>query len=241
MENLNREAEENLRRLSENSYPGRGIVLGQSGEGKLLQYYWIMGRSENSRNRVFVREGKMVRTEPFDGSQLEDPSLVIYTAMDEVDRQYLVSNGDHTDTLCKALKKGGTYQEALGKCGHEPDAPHFTPRIAGGVCLEHKGVPAWLAIIKADPFDSGHSNHFYYDFSQFQPGFGWCITTYRSDGTPLPAFMGEPYILPLHGEGDELIPWLWHRLNESNRVALALKIIDPSNGESETRIVNKLE
>lgn len=241
MDNLLREAGENLRRLSENTYPGRGIVLGQSPGGKLLQFYWIMGRSENSRNRLLVQKGCTVRTEPFEGSTLENPGLVIYTAMNEVAGQFIVSNGDHTDTICEVLKTGGSYHEALHKRNHEPDEPHFTPRIAGGINLNGGGVPAWLAMVKADPFDSQLSNRFFYEFSQFNPGFGWCITTYRGDGTPLPAYSGEPFVLPLQGEEDELMGWLWYRLNEGNRVSLALKIIDPNSHQSETKIVNKYE
>lgn len=239
MENLKREANENLRRLAENAYPGRGIVLGQGLDGKLVQIYWIMGRSENSRNRVFVREGKTVRTEPCDGSSMTDPSLVIYTAMNEVDGHYLVSNGDHTDTMCDVLRAGGGYREALDQCSHEPDEPHYTPRIAGGLRLDAGAAAAWLAIIRANPFDKERSDHAYFEYSRFAPGFGWCVTTYRGDGTPLPAFVGEPVLLPLLGGGEELATWMWYRLNENNRISLALKVIDPDSGESETRIINK--
>ena len=241
MENLKREANENLRLLVENVYPGRGIVLGRDHDGRYLQIYWIMGRSENSRNRLFVREGKTVRTEPFDGSKMEDPSLVIYTAMDEVNGHYVVTNGDHTEAICKAIRGGGDDREALGRCRHEPDAPHYTPRIAGGVYLNAGAAMAWLAIVRANPFDAERSNRSYFEYSAIAPGFGWCISTYRGDGTPLPAFTGEPFLLPLQGDVEELANWMWYRLNEANRISLALKIIDPDTGESETRLINKHE
>ena len=241
MENLIREAEENLRLLSENVYPGRGIVLGRRQDGKLLQIYWIMGRSENSRNRVFVQEGKIVRTEPFDGAKMEDPSLVIYTAMNELEGHYLVSNGDHTDVLFNALTAGKDHREALGQCKHEPDEPHYTPRIAGGFHLESGAISAWLAIIRSSPFDARDSIRSFFEYERIAPGFGWCISTYRGDGSPLPPFEGEPKLLPLPGNGEDISMWVWNRLNESNRIALALKVIDPETRESETKIINKNE
>lgn len=241
MDNLKRQADENLRLLVENTYPGRGILLGRRLDGKLLQFYWIMGRSENSRNRVFISEGKTVRTEPFDGTRMEDPSLVIYTAMKEAGGHYVATNGDHTEGLCDVLKAGGDYHEALGRCSHEPDEPHYTPRIAGGFHLDSGVISAWLAIIRASPFDSSASNRCYYEYAHIAPGFGWYISTYRSDGSPLPPFEGEPRLLPLQGDGDDLCMWMWHRLNEGNRISLALKVVDPETGESETKIINKNE
>ena len=239
MDNFKREAEENLRLLAENAYPGRGIVLGRRQDGKMVQIYWIMGRSENSRNRVFVREGNRVRTEPFDGSRMEDPRLVIYTAMNEVAGNYVVTNGDHTDLICDVLGSGGDYRQALGQCNHEPDEPHYTPRIAGAFKLKSGVITTWLGIIRSNLFDTAHSNRSYFEYSHIAPGFGWFISTYRGDGSPLPPFEGEPRLLPLLGDGDGLAEWVWNRLNESNRISLALKVIDPENGESETQIINK--
>jgi IMP cyclohydrolase len=239
MQNLKREAGENLRRLAENSYPGRGIIVGRMDEGNFVQFYWIMGRSENSRNRVFVREGSVVRTEPFHAGEMEDPSLVIYTAMNDIGGHHIVSNGNHTDTLCEVLGGGGTFQEALRQHQHEPDEPHFTPRIAGGTLATEGNGSAWLAIIKADPVDASRSQRFFFEFSSLAPGFGWCITTYRGDGTPLPPFTGEPILLPLEGNGEDLLAWIWNRINERNRISLALKVIEPATGASDIRIVNK--
>ncbi len=242
MENLRREAEENLRRLAGNPYPGRGIILGRAEDGRYVQFYWIMGRSENSQNRVFVREGETVRTEPFLAEKMEDPSLVIYTAMNVAGGHHIVSNGNHTDALCRVLGSGGDHQEALRSVAHEPDEPHFTPRIAGGLRPESPvdgSVLAWLGIVKADPFGPERSQRFFYEFSGLAPGYGWCITTYRGDGTPLPSFTGEPFVLPLQGDGNELLGWIWYRLNERTRVSLALKIVGPGPDGGKILIVNK--
>jgi len=162
MENLKRHAEENLRRLVENPYPGRGIVLGRSHGGRLLQYFWVMGRSESSRNRVLVREGREVRTQALDPAKVEDPSLVIYTCMREVRGHHLVSNGDHSDTLADAVAVGNSLHDVLATIGHEPDPPHFTPRIAGCISPGTVGPLAWLAIVKADRFDGARSDRFFF-------------------------------------------------------------------------------
>jgi len=239
MNNLKGEAAENRRRLGENTYPGRGIVLGRSEDGsRLVQIYWIMGRSENSRNRIFVREGPRVRTEACDPARLGDPSLVIYTAMTEAGQDYLVTNGDQTDTLAETLQAGGTWQDALRTRAHEPDEPNWTPRISGGLRLG-EGPLAWLSIVKADPFDPAHSLRFFFEYDRLEPGYGRCITTYRSDGTPLPPYSGEPMLVPLYGEVSNLAHDVWQRLNEQNRISLALKLIDPATGASETEVINK--
>ena len=244
MENLKRHAEENLRRLAENPYPGRGIVLGRSPGGRLLQFYWVMGRSESSRNRVLVREGREVRTQALDLAKVEDPSLVIYTCMREARGHHLVSNGDHTDTLAGAVAAGKSPHDTLASISHEPDPPHHTPRIAG--CISAGPTPAgtagplaWLAIVKADPFDGARSHRFFFQYADLPAGYGWCLTTYRGDGHPLPPFEGTPYLLPLNGPEEDPLPWLWLRLNERNRVAIALKIVEPGSSGTDIRIVNK--
>lgn len=240
LENIRREAAENLRRLSENPYPGRGIILGRSADGeRLVQVYWIMGRSENSRNRVIVARGGLVRTEPIDLAKVEHPRLVIYTAMRELPGQYFVSNGDQTDIMVEAIESGGTYQEGLRECTHEPDEPNWTPRIAGAFQVEPGRVRAFLAIIRADRFDTARSTRFFYEYEEPPPGFGVCITTYRGNGTPLPPFQGEPLLLPLAGETGELGNMLWNRLNEKNRISLAVKLINPADGESTVTVINK--
>lgn len=239
MDNLRREIDENFRKLGENPYPGRGIVLGKSPEGKLLQFYWIMGRIENSRNRYFTKDYGNVRTQPRDPEKVKDRSLVIYRAMGEVGRRYLVSNGAQTETLLEAAAAGANYQQALRRWAHEPDAPHFTPRISGGIEIEDGGAWGWLSIIRADRFDQSLSMRNFYELPPFSAGYGWCLSTYRGEGTPLPSFLGDPFVVPLKGEGAELVPWIWNRLNEKNRISLALKIIDPETGAAEILLENK--
>ncbi len=234
------QAADNLRHLAANPYPGRGIVLGRSADGiHLLQLYWIMGRSANSRNRRFVAEGARLRTEPLDAARMEDPSLVIYTAMDVHAGEYVVTNGDHTDTVLEALRGGQDHRDALRRRSHEPDAPHYTPRIAGG--LRAREGDAWLAIVKADPGDPVRSLRHFYEIEALPPGWGWCLTTYAGDGDPLPPFRGDPVALPLAGDLDSLTAAFWELLDGENRVALALKAIDAGTGKESLRIVNARE
>jgi hypothetical protein len=226
-----------LRDLEANPYPGRGIVLGRSSDGaRLLQLYWIMGRSANSRNRRFVAEGARLRTEPLDPSRVEQPELVIYTAMDVLDEHHVVSNGNHTDAIVQALLAGQDYRAALRHCAHEHDAPHHTPRIAGG--MRTREGDAWLGIVKADPGDARRSLRQYFEFEALPPGWGWGITTYAGDGDPLPSYGGEPHPLPLAGAPEALLQAFWGRLHPENRVAMALKTVDPATGAASVSIVN---
>ncbi len=246
MPSFHERAAENLRALAANRYPGRGIVLGRSADGAAwLQLYWIMGRSANSRNRRFVAAGSRLCTEPLDPARMQQPELVIYTAMDELDGHHVVSNGDHTDTVLQALRAGKDYRAALRTRVHEPDPPHHTPRIAGG--LRTPEGDAWLAIVKADPASAGpagppaRSLRAYYEFEALAPGTGWCLTTYAGDGEPLPSFQGEPLALPLQGAPETLLAAFWQRLDAQYRVALALKVIDVASGRASLRIVNARE
>jgi hypothetical protein len=241
LQDLRREAEHNLRRLAANPYPGRGIVVGRSADGAaLLQLYWIMGRSGNSRNRMFVAEGARLRTRPLDPARMERPELVIYTAMDVLDGHHVVTNGDHTDTVLDALRAGRDYREALRTRRHEPDAPHHTPRIAAGVRAAEGD--AWLAVLKAQAGSPEHTVRSFFELEALPPGFGWCVTTYRGDGDPLPSFAGEPYPLPLaEGTAEGELRRIWDCLNGDNRIALALKTIDPVSGAAALHIVNAHE
>ena len=226
--------------LCQNPYPGRGIVLGATADGKtLLQAYWLMGRSENSRNRVLVAQGNTLATQAADPAKLKDPALVIYTAMRELPGRYLVTNGDHTDTLYQGLQGGQTFEEALKTRIHEPDGPNWTPRIAGEIALGAAGPTARLAVIKADPLDTQRSIHCFYQFGGLPAGYGWLVTTYMGDGDPLPSFSGEPRLLPLAGGPEEVLEALWGALNAENRIALAVKAIPLAGGQAVLHLRNR--
>lgn len=241
MKDLAGQAAANRERLAANPYPGRGIVLGRSEDGESwLQLYWIMGRSANSRNRRFAAEGVRLHTQPLDPATMEHPELVIYTAMDEHAGQAVVTNGDQTDTVIEALRAGRDHRDALRTRTREPDAPNYTPRIAGGIDtrnLESGEGAAWLAILKADPGNPARTVRAFYEYEALDPGFGWCLTTYAGDGDPLPPYEGAPRPFPLPGAPDSLAESVWELLDPENRVALALKIILPG-AESSLTVIN---
>lgn len=229
------QAAANLRqRLAENPYVGRGIVIGRAAEGTWTQVYWIAGRSANSRNRIFVAEDDILRTEAADPAQLSDPTLIIYNAMRVCARRSIVSNGEHTDAIHEGFAAGRSFAESLADWLHEPDSPNYTPRIAGYVDLE--ADEAWLAILKASPFDPEHSERHFFRFDCVEPGYGYAITTYDSDGDPLPAFSGVPYLLPLANVPARL----WEALNPEHRISLAVRRI-AADGAIETEIINRYE
>jgi len=228
------------RHLAQNPYPGRGLVLGRSADGAAwLQLYWIMGRSANSRNRVFVAEGPTLRTEPFDASAVEDPSLILYDAMLEQERVYLVSNGDQTRTLAETLARGGSFEEALATREREPDAPNYTPRISGMLDLRGATPAVALSLLKANRASPAWTDRTTFRPAPPPPGFGLGLTTYRGDGSPLPPFEGEPLWLPLPGAPDALLERYWQALAPENRVALALKTIPLRGGPGTLRIRNR--
>jgi hypothetical protein len=228
------------RHLAGNPYPGRGLVLGRSEDGTAwLQLYWIMGRSANSRNRVFVAEGGTLRTEPFDAGAVEDPSLILYEAMLEGAGAYVVSNGDQTRTVYDALARGGSFEAALATREREPDAPNFTPRISGLIDLRGAAPACALSILKANPADPERTDRTTFRPAPPPPGFGLGLTTYRGDGSPLPSFEGEPLWLPLAGAPEALLERYWRGLDAGNRVALALKRI-PLQGGPGTLLVRNV-
>ena len=235
----NDRARQNLEALRANAYPGRGIVVGLDEAGEsLVQVYWIMGRSANSRNRVFVVEGGCLRTAPADPSKVADPTLIIYHAMAELPGRYIVTNGDQTDTVVQALRVGGDFRQALNTRQYEPDAPNFTPRISA-LCSLADGEPwAELAVLKRSAATNGCERHFF-RYETFAPGLGHAVTTYQGDGNPLPPFEGEPFTLPLDGDIEGVAESLWGALNKDNRVALAVKFIDLSSGASELGVLNR--
>jgi len=228
-------------RLGANPYPGRGLVLGldESGE-RLVQVYWIMGRSANSRNRVFVTDGKSVWTEAADPAQCADPSLIIYNALRELRGVFVVTNGDQTDTICRTILHGGTFEQALATRAYEPDAPNYTPRISGLLDLRLGHLVAKLCVLRKSPFGD-ESERLVWHYEAFGKGIGHCITTYMGDGKPLPPFEGEPFLLPLTGGLGCIANTLWAALDEANKIALCAKWIELKTLDSELVVLNKYE
>lgn len=233
------EAQLNMQALRENAYPGRGIVIGLTPDaGCYVQVYWIMGRSANSRNRVFVEEGDAIRTAPFDESKVEDPSLIIYNCARSMGRRHVISNGDQTDTICRALSGGGTFDEALATRSFEPDRPNFTARVSGLVDLDD--IHAYrLSIIKSMANSPEHCTRHSFGYETAVPGIGHCIHTYAGDGSPLPPFRGEPYPVELVDGLGALADLYWETLSKDNRISLLVKFIDTETGAARTRIINK--
>lgn len=226
--------------IAANPYPGRGLVIGLSSSGdKWLQVYWIMGRSPNSRNRQFALEGTTLRTEPFDPSKVEDPSLIIYEAMLELPKQFLVSNGDQTRTLCDGIAAGKSMRQALSLREREPDAPNYTPRITGMLDLNGDEPEIALSILKANKIDPTYSDRHYYYPKAPTAGIGYGLTTYMGDGNPLPTFDVDPLLLPLERSAETTLELYWDKLDEENRISLAVKEIAIDGSSSRTVLKNK--
>ena len=226
--------------LSGNVYPGRGIIIGRSKDGKYaVTAYFIMGRSSNSRNRVFVNEGEGIRTEAFDPAKLEDPSLIIYAPVRVLGNSTIVTNGDQTDTIYDLMKEGKTFEESLRTREFEPDAPNFTPRISGIMNIEDDKYDFAMSILKSDDGDPAACNRFTYAYENPKAGIGRFIHTYMTDGNPLPSYSGEPTVVELTGDIDEFTEEVWSSLNEDNKVSLFVRYIDIATGKYETRIINK--
>ena len=226
--------------VKQNSYPGRGIVLGTSADGsKAVMAYFIMGRSTNSRNRVFVTEGEGIRTQAFDPSKMEDPSLIIYAPVRVLGNTTIVTNGDQTDTIYDGMKDGKTFEESLRVREFEPDGPNYTPRISGIVQRNGGAFSYSLSILKSNQGDPEECLRFTFDYSNPKAGEGHFIHTYMGDGSPLPSYEGEPQPVELEGDIDTFTSRLWENLNEDNKVSLFVRYLDPATGETETRIVNK--
>ena len=230
-------AEKNLKQhIAENVYPGRGIVLGRNEENSWIVIYWIMGRSSNSRNRVFTHENGILRTEAADPTLLEDPSLIIYNVMRDVDQRIVVTNGSHTDTICEGLAQGESFYTSLHSKKHEPDAPNYTTRISG--IIEPTTSSMALSRITKSDFSAEHSTHFYYRYNEIPPGYGYCLTTYMGDGNPLPAFEGDPILVPLEGDAERIANFYWQKLNQDNRISLFVRELE-SSGENRLKIINR--
>ena len=228
------------RELAENSYPGRGIVIGRNQDGtKAIAAYFIMGRSANSRNRIFVADGEGLRTEAFDASKMEDPSLIIYAPVRVLGNKLIVTNGDQTDTIYEGMDKQLTFEQSLRNRTYEPDEPNFTPRISGILHFVDGSFNYALSLIKSDNGNPGSVNRFTFAYDNPRPGEGRFLHTYLSDGDPLPSFEGEPKRVLLEGDIDRLTQTIWKSLNEENKVSLFVRYIDIASGNYETRIVNK--
>ena len=211
-----------LEHISNNSYPGRGIVLGQNHDGVWIAIYWIMGRSDNSRNRIFTHKDNVLSTEAANPSLVKDPSLIIYNAMRGIGHNIIVSNGSQTDVIYDKLMLGSSFLASLEHEKYEPDAPNYTPRISGYIDRNVGSVS--LSIIKRN--HTGNTDYHFYRYSNIPLGCGYCITTYMGDGDPLPSFQGEPILLPLKGDVDEIANTYWNELDKDNRISLGIRFDD---------------
>ena len=226
--------------IGRTSYPGRGIVIGKSADGKkAVVAYFIMGRSENSRNRVFVEDGEGIRTQAFDPSKLTDPSLIIYAPVRVLGNKTIVTNGDQTDTIYEGMDKQLTFEQSLRSRKFEPDAPNFTPRISGIMHIENGSYNYALSILKSDNGDDSGCNRFTFAYENPKAGQGRFIHTYMGDGNPLPSYEGEPTLIDIKGDIDEFTNSVWNSLNADNKVSLFTRFIDIETGKYESRIVNK--
>lgn len=228
-------------KLINNVYPGRGIIVGKSTDSKYaVVAYFIMGRSVNSRNRIFVTDGDGIRTEAFDPSKLTDPSLIIYSPVRVLNDITIATNGDQTDTIYDGIKNGKTFEQSLRTRKFEPDEPNYTPRISSVLnttSAEEFGFK--ISILKSDDGYPGSVQRFTYDYENPKLGEGYFIHTYMGDGNPLPSFSGEPEKVFIDGSIDEFTDMIWESLNKDNKVSLFVRYIDLETKETETRIVNK--
>lgn len=226
--------------LKNNSYPGRGIVIGKSPNGSYaVTAYFIMGRSENSRNRVFIEEGKGIRTQAFDPLKLSDPSLIIYSPVRVLGNKTIVTNGDQTDTIYELMDKQQTFEQALRTREFEPDAPNFTPRISGIMHVENGSYNYAMSILKSNNGNPDACSRYTFAYENPVNGEGRFIHTYMQDGDPLPSFEGEPKLVGLDDDIDAFTNNVWESLNGDNKVSLFVRYINIETGEYETRIVNK--
>ena len=212
-------ANNSLAHISNNSYPGRGIVLGRNHEDSWIVIYWIMGRSDNSRNRIFKYKNNILSTEAADLALVKDPSLIIYNAMRDIGHNVIITNGAQTDIIYNKLMLGSSFLTSLAHETYEPDAPNYTPRISGYLDKNFKSIS--LSVIKRN--HTGNTDHCFYRYSDIPLGVGYCITTYMGDGDPLPPFRGEPILLPLTGDVDDIANTYWNLLNEDNRISLMIR------------------
>ena len=218
-----------LEHISSNSYPGRGIVLGRNHNSEWVAVYWIMGRSPNSRNRIFKYENKILSTEAADPSKVKDPSLIIYNDMRGIGHNVIVSNGSQTDMIYDKLMLGSGFLASLENETYEPDEPNYTPRISGFIDKNRQRIT--LSIIKRN--HTGDTDRCFYCYSNMPTGYGYCITTYKENGHPLLSFQGEPILLSLKGSAEEIANTYWNELDSNNRISLMAYVDD------DIKIINK--
>ena len=225
--------------LANNTYAGRGIVVGKTEDGKKAAVaYFIMGRSENSRNRIFVEEGEDVTIYPFDESKVEDPSLIIYSPIRTIDNNLIVTNGDQTDTIYDFVAEGATFEDALETREFEPDAPNFTPRISSMLTLDDGDFTYKMSILKSADAQGSACNRFTFNYCALA-GVGHFIHTYVCDGNPIPTFVGEPERVDIPNDIDVFTNDIWTNLNADNKISLYVRFIDLATGETDNRMINK--
>ena len=222
-----------------NSYVGRGIVAGKSADGKkACAAYFIMGRSANSRNRIFTEKNGEVFTEPFDASKVEDPSLIIYAAIRKFENDLIVTNGDQTDTIYDGLKDGKCFAGSLESREFEPDGPNFTPRISAMLSFEDNDFTYKMSILKSADAEGSACNRYTFSYPALN-GLGHFIHTYVCDGNPIPTFQGEPERVAIPDDIDEFTNTLWNALDKDNKISLYVRYIDLQTGKEENRLINK--
>ena len=224
--------------INGNPYVGRGIVMGKSQDGtKAVTAYFIMGRSENSRNRIFVENGDEVIIHPFDASKVEDPSLIIYSPIRKIGNNLIVTNGDQTDTIYDFIAEGKTFEQALDTRCFEPDPPNWTPRISGMFTFGDK-LTYKMSILKSADEDGSECNRYTYSYNSLN-GIGHFIHTYVTDGNPIPTFIGEPERVAIPNDIDEFTSKIWNNLNDQNKISIYVRYIDLADGTVENRMINK--
>ena len=224
-----------INELYQNSYPGRGIIIGETADGKnAVIAYFIMGRSVNSRNRVFIEDGQGIKTKAFDESKMSDPSLIIYSPVRVLKDITVVTNGDQTDTVYDFLKEGKSFEDALRTREYEPDEPNYTPRISG-IADFSDGFSYKLSILK---YNNGSCQRNFYEYEKATAGTGHLIHTYKADGNPIPTFEGEPKTVKISGSIDDFAKELWESLDRDNRVSLFVRYVDLTDKSADTRIIN---
>ncbi len=225
--------------IKNNSYVGRGIVIGKSADGKsAVTAYFIMGRSENSRNRIFVENGSEVIIHPFDASKVEDPSLIIYSPIRKHENKLVVTNGDQTDTVIEHLERGKSFEDALNTRCFEPDAPNYTPRISGMIEFAENDFTYKMNILKSADENGTACNRYNFAYNSIA-GLGHFIHTYVCDGNPIPTFLGEPERVAIPNDIDEFTETLWNNLNEDNKISLYVRYINLADGTENNRMINK--